>query len=78
MKVKSGAQPSPKINPEHDRQIVKMKAGPDCRDPKRLQQNEDRENSDIKFFVLKHNGNEQEGTARKRVRSVAGKPVAGK
>ena len=56
MQIKRGAEPDPEINAEHDRQIVKLKASPDRRDPEDLQQNEDRENSDIEFFVLEHSG----------------------
>src|SRR5258707_14173196 len=66
MQIKGRAESNPKINAEHDRQVVKLKASPDSCDPECLQQDEDRENSDIEFFVLEHSCGEQTAAARKR------------
>src|SRR4029078_10900066 len=66
MQIKGRAESNPKINAEHDRQGVKLKASPDSRDPECLQHDEDRENSDIEFFVLEHSGGEQTAAARRR------------
>src|SRR4029078_6537215 len=66
MQIKGRAESNPKINAEHDRQVVKLKASPDSRDPECLQHDEDRENSDIEFFVLEQSGGEQTAAARRR------------
>ena len=66
MQIKGRAKSNPKINAEHDRQVEKVKASPDSRDPEGLQEDENRENGDIEFFVLEHNGDEQTTAARKR------------
>jgi hypothetical protein len=54
MQIKRRAEADPKVNAQHDGQVVGVKTGPDSRDPKELQNHEDRKNGDIKLFVFEH------------------------
>ena len=71
MQIEGRAKSHPKINAKHDWQVGKVKASPDTRDPEGLQKDEDRENSDIEFFVLEHSGGEQTAAARRKELAVS-------
>src|SRR5947207_15640552 len=55
MQVEGGAESHPEIDAGHDRQVDEVKASPDRGYTKKLQQDENRKNGDIKLFVFEHN-----------------------
>lgn len=54
VQIESRADARPKVNEEHDREVGPLEARPERHDPEHLQPNEDHEEEEIEFIVLKH------------------------